>query len=53
MPSDNKIELRIERVEAKNRYGKRVRMQSENDLVLDEASNSRNFLNIGILHEHL
>lgn len=32
-----KIESRIEEFEAENRYGKRVRIKSEDDLIFNEA----------------
>lgn len=48
MPSDN-IESRIEEVKAENRYGKRARMVSKDDIVLD----SNYFLNTNIQQENI
>lgn len=38
MPSDEKTESRIEKSEVEHRCGKRARVQSKDDLVLDETS---------------
>ena len=53
MPSDEKTESRIEEFELKNRYEKRSWMQSENDLVLNEASNSTFCLDVDIQQENI
>lgn len=37
MPSDKKIESRIEEFKSDNRYGKRERMVGDDDQVLDET----------------
>lgn len=52
MPLDEKIELRTEELEVKNSFGKRTRIQKENDLVLDKVLNVRICLDIDIQHEH-
>lgn len=46
-----KTESRIEEYEVENIYEKRKRMQSEDDLILDETSNSIICLDINIQHE--
>lgn len=47
------IESRIEEIKEKNRFGKRTRIQIEDDLVVDEVSNEKICLDIDIQHEHL
>lgn len=53
MPSNEKTKLRIKESEEKNSLGKRIRIQREDDLVLDEVSNAIIYLDIDVQHEHL
>lgn len=48
MTLDEKTKSWKEEFEEKKRYGKRARMQSKDDLVLDEAKNSIILLDIDI-----
>lgn len=53
MLSNEKTELRIKESEVNNSFGKRIRIQKEDDLILDEVSIVRICLDIDIQHEHL
>lgn len=53
MTSDEKTKSGIEKSQVKNRYGKRVRIQSGDDIVLDEAKNEIICLDIDIQQENL
>lgn len=48
-----KTESRIEESKVKIKYGKRARIQSEDDIVLDDAPNSIICLDVDIQQENL